>query len=342
MQFEFTRIHTTTRRATRRAFVVVTATAAFGWAGATQAAETILFIGNSFTYAQGSAVQTFQPGSVADLNGSNIGGIPALFKSFTQQAGLDYNVSLETVGGSGLDLHYNTKKPLIDTAWDNVVMHTFSTLNASAPGNPAQLIQYTGLLTDMFLAKNANVQVNLMATWSRADQTYPPTGAWFGSDIYQMGKDVKAGYDLAAAANPAVRGVIPVGDAWNLAMLTGYADTNPYDGIDAGKRNLWATDSYHASLYGSYLEALTVFGNITGLDPRSLGASEQAAQSLGISTGDVLAMQNLAHRTLAVAAVPEPSTYLMLGLGLAGLGLWQRRRQAAGTNGRITSSSRAT
>ena len=328
---------------TRRAFALAAATFTLvGAAGTARAAETILFIGNSFTYAAGSAVQTFQPGSVSDLNGSNIGGIPALFKSFTQQAGLDYSVSLETVGGSGLDLHYNTKKPLIDKAWDNVVMHTFSTLNASSPGNAAQLVRYTGLLTDMFLAKNANVQVNLMATWSRADQTYLPTGAWFGKDIYQMGKDVKAGYDLAAAANPAVRSVIPVGDAWNLAMSTGYADTNPYNGIDAGKRNLWAADSYHASLYGSYLEGLTVFGNITGLDPRSLGANELAAQSLGISADDAVAMQNLAYQTLAVAAVPEPSTYLMMGLGLAGLGLWQRRRQAAGTNGRITSSSRAT
>ena len=328
---------------TRRAFALAAATFTLvGAAGTARAAETIQFNGNSFTYAAGSAVQTFQPGSVSDLNGSNIGGIPALFKSFTQQAGLDYSVSLETVGGSGLDLHYNTKKPLIDKAWDHVVMHTFSTLNASSPGNAAQLVRYTGLLTDMFLAKNANVQVNLMATWSRADQTYPPTGAWFGKDIYQMGKDVKAGYDLAAAANPAVRSVIPVGDAWNLAMSTGYADTNPYNGIDAGKRNLWAADSYHASLYGSYLEGLTVFGSITGLDPRSLGANELAARSLGISADDAVAMQNLAYQTLAVAAVPEPSTYLMMGLGLAGLGLWQRRRQAAGTNGRITSSSRAT
>ena len=110
---------------TRRAFALAAATFTLvGAAGTARAAETILFIGNSFTYAAGSAVQTFQPGSVSDLNGSNIGGIPALFKSFTQQAGLDYSVSLETVGGSGLDLHYNTKKPLIDKAWDNVVMHT--------------------------------------------------------------------------------------------------------------------------------------------------------------------------------------------------------------------------
>lgn len=311
--------------ALQRASVValVLGTASLG----ASAGTSILFIGNSFTYAQGSAVQTFQPGTVTDLNGTNIGGIPALFKSFTTQAGLSYDVSLETVGGSGLDLHYNTKQALINKPWDTVVMHTFSTLNASAPGNPAQLIQYSGLLANMFTAQNANVNVQLMATWSRADQTYPTTGAWFGQSIYQMGIDVNAGYLQADAASANIKGVIPVGLAWNRAMQNGFADTNPYDGIDAGKVNLWATDSYHASLYGSYLEGLTVFGHLTGLDPRSLGASEQAAAALGITSAQAVAMQQIAYDQLA-AAVPEPSTYLMMVMGVAALGLVRRRSAA--------------
>jgi hypothetical protein len=86
----------------------------------------------------------------------------------------------------------------------------------------------------------------------------------------------------------------------------------------------------------------TVFGNITVRDPRSLGANELAAQSLGISAADAVEIQNLACQTMALAAIPEASTCLMRGSGLAGLALWQRRRQAAGTNGRITSSSRET
>jgi hypothetical protein len=313
-------------RVLSRHAAAATAVTIFGLHCASASAASILFIGNSFTYAQGSAVQTFQPGTVTDLNGSGIGGIPALFKSFTQQAGLDYTVSLETVGGSGLDLHYNTKQALINKPWDNVVMHTFSTLNASSPGNPAQLIQYTGLLTSMFQAQNPNVNVNLMATWSRADQTYPASGAWYGSDIYQMGKDVRAGYDLAAAAVPAVRSVIPVGDAWNLAMMEGFADINPYNGIDAGKVNLWASDSYHASMFGSYIEALTIFGDLTGLDPRSLGDNELAAKELGISAAQVRAMQQIAFTTLAVNAVPEPSTYVMMAIGIAAVAVWRRRR----------------
>ena len=34
-------------------------------------------------------------------------------------------------------------------------------------------------------------------------------------------------------------------------MQTGVADPNPYDGIEAGKVNLWTHDHYHASTHGS-------------------------------------------------------------------------------------------
>ena len=44
------------------------------------------------------------------------------------------------------------------------------------------------------------------------------------------------------------------------AFQTGVADPNPFDGIEANKVNLWTFDSYHASAYGYYLEALVVFG----------------------------------------------------------------------------------
>lgn len=315
-------------RSTFRRALVGASIALMAGIGSAAQAETILFIGNSFTYGQGSPVMQYQPGSVTDLNGDGIGGIPALFKAFTVQAGLSYDVSLETVGGSGLDLHYNTKQALINKPWDTVVMHSFSTLDASAPGNPAKLIQYSGLLADQFRAQNANVNVQLMATWSRADQTYPSTGAWYGKDIYQMGKDVNAGYLLADAASTNINGVIPVGLAWNLAMREGFADTNPYDGIDPNKVKLWANDNYHASQYGSYLEALTVFGRITGLDPRSLGANETAAAALGITAAQAVAMQQLAFTQLA-APVPEPSTWAMLAAGIGVLAFWRRRSIAA-------------
>jgi hypothetical protein len=80
---------------------------------ANQAATSVLFIGNSFTFAAGSPVQFYRADTVTDLNNEGNGGVPALFKSFTQQAGLAYDVSLETRGGSGLDFHLANKRDVI-------------------------------------------------------------------------------------------------------------------------------------------------------------------------------------------------------------------------------------
>ena len=112
-------------------------------------------------------------------------------------------------------------------------------------------------MADFLRARNPKVLLYLMATWSRADQTYPPTGAWTKEPIETMARDVRAAYDKAAAG-AAAKGVIPVGEAWTRAMQTGVADPNPYDGIDAGKLDLWTHDHYHGSVYGYYLEALTI------------------------------------------------------------------------------------
>jgi hypothetical protein len=121
-----------------------------------------------------------------------------------------------------------------------------------------------------------------------------------------MAKDIRQAYDKAAAASPLIGGVIPVGDAWNRAFATGFADPNPYDGVAAGKVDLWTFDHYHASTYGYYLEALMVFGAVTGRDPLSLGAKETAAAELGLSPAQATALQQIAHDELAAqAAAPR-------------------------------------
>ena len=82
----------------------------------------------------------YRADTVTDLNDEGIGGVPALFKSFTQQAGLDYDVSLETRGGVGLDFHLENKLGVIGRrGWDKVVMHGYSTLDADKPRDPAKL-----------------------------------------------------------------------------------------------------------------------------------------------------------------------------------------------------------
>jgi hypothetical protein len=113
-----------------------------------------------------------------------------------------------------------------------------------------------------------------------------------------MARDVHAACEQAKAASPFIRAVIPVGDAWNRAFASGFADRDPYDGIEAGKVDLWTWDSYHASALGYYLEALTIFGSVTGLDPRTLGPSEIGAAELGLSRPQAAALQQLAHEAL--------------------------------------------
>jgi hypothetical protein len=81
-------------------------------------------------------------------------------------------------------------------------------------------------------------------------------------------------------------------------MEEGLADPNPYDGIEAGKVDLWASDHYHASIYGGYLQALVVFGVLTGRDPRSLGERERAAFELGLSPAEVRRLQQVAFEEL--------------------------------------------
>ncbi len=226
--------------------------------------------------------------------------MPALFESFTDQVGLDYGVYVETQPGSGLDFHLENRLGVIGRrAWDAVVTHGQSTLDFEAPGDPAKLVDTSGRLAEFLHSANPVVEVHLMATWSRADQTYQPNGAWSGQSIEAMARDVRAGYDEAARASAAITSVIPVGEAWTRAMETGVADPNPYDGVDFGTISLWTYDHYHASTYGYYLEALVVFGRLTGRDPRSLGDLECSAFELGLSRQEAAALQHVAFDTLA-------------------------------------------
>jgi hypothetical protein len=270
-------------------------------------AGSILFIGNSFTFAYGSPVRYYRAESVTDLNGSGQGGVPALFKSFTVEAGLSYEVYLETEPGVGLDWHQEHKLAVIGRRpWDAVVMHGFSTLDSKKPGDPALLVASVHQMTEFLRAKNPKADIRIMATWPRADQTYQPRGAWHGKPIEAMAHDVREGYNRAAEATPGIK-VIPVGDAWVRAMHAGVADANPYDGIDADKLNLWTYDSYHASTYGDYLEALVVFGALTGRDPRSLGERECSAFELGLSTTQAAALQQVAFDQLAAEGTLAPA-----------------------------------
>jgi hypothetical protein len=259
----------------------------------------LLIIGNSFQFADGSAVRFYRANTVTDLNQGGVGGVAALVKAFANQAGLDYAVSIEAISGAALDRHLETKKDLLARPWEHVVMAGYSTLDQNSPGNPALLVRTAREMAGLLAAQNPKVDIRLIATWPRADQTYPDSGHWHGKPIDAMALEVRAGYDLAAAGTPLIRGVIPVGEAWLRAMKAGIADPNPYDGVAFGQIDLWTHDHYHASNFGYYLEALMIFGDLTGLDPASLGQNERVALELGFSRAQTAALQKVASEELA-------------------------------------------
>lgn len=294
------------RLATAFAASVIVAT---GLVGHAAEGGSILFIGNSFTFGSGSPVHYYRNNTVTDLNHEGVGGVPALFKVFTEETGLKFDVALETRGGVGIDFHLQNKKAEIGSrAWDVVVAHGYSTLDQQKPRDPAKLIETSKELAAVVRARNPKVELFLTSTWSRPDQVYPEKGAWAGKPIEVMGKDIRAAYDQAAASAGAK--VVPVGDAFNRAMSVGFADSNPFDGIDAGKIDLWTFDNYHASTYGYYLEALMVFGRVTGRDPRSLGDDECSGMELGLSRPQVGRLQQIAFDELTATApiTPNPKT----------------------------------
>ena len=57
---------------------------------AAEPSRSILFVGNSFTFGADSDAMTYRKDSVTDLNGDGMGGVPALFKRFADEAKLRY------------------------------------------------------------------------------------------------------------------------------------------------------------------------------------------------------------------------------------------------------------
>jgi hypothetical protein len=114
----------------------------------------------------------------------------------------------------------------------------------------------------------------------------------------------------------------------------------PYAGID-----LWDSDpylaccttptGYHPSVYGDYLNALVLFGQITGVNPETLlsefdptnigsaayaiGVSASIAQELAIAAEDTILAGN-------VTTTPLPGTWSMMIFGLAGIAFLSYRQ----------------
>lgn len=260
----------------------------------------ILFVGNSFLHGHASPVLRYNATRVVDLNGSGYGGVPGVFKQLADDDGVRVDVASELVSGQTLQFHIDNKRTLIASRpWDIVVLQEYSTLSPQRPGDATAFVAAVGTLEADVHAANPAARVYLLQTWARADQVYrTPGGRWAGRTLEAMQADLRAAYAQAATRAACIAGVLPVGDAALRAVQEGVADRDPYDGIKPGQVNLWADDSYHLSAWGSYLEALVIFGQLTGRDPASLGAASRAGRELGLSAAQIEAAQGVASRQL--------------------------------------------
>jgi hypothetical protein len=264
----------------------------------TASAETVLFVGNSFTFGAYSPVRAYEPTSVTDLNNERIGGVPAIFKEFTRAMGMDWDVSLETSPGKDLNFHLTQKADTLARPWDVVILQGHSTLSSVQPGNPVAHLSAADSIARLIHQQNPSARVFLQSTWSRADLTYAKDSPWRGKPIETMANDLSDGTRGAITEANRFAGTIEVGKAWNLAFREQIADANPYDGVDFGKVSLWTWDHYHASTEGYYLSALVIFGTVTRVDPRLLAGREKAAQDLGMNPQVARRLQDVAAAQL--------------------------------------------
>jgi hypothetical protein len=159
----------------------------------------------------------------------------------------------------------------------------------------------------------AGAEVYLYETWARPDMIGPngtnASGQFYSAaeGLEAMTADFHSAYFGRAAANGHIEDVAPVGDAFLRAVQSGVAMRDPYV-PEAGKVNLWHTDFFHPSKYGSYLSALVHFATLTGYNPLMLGGSEQAAADLGIAPGVAAQLQKIAQATVSPDVTAPVST----------------------------------
>ncbi len=130
------------------------------WCGAAigasvqQTATTILFVGNRFMYGGSTKVHNYNAATATDEppGEPSVGGIPAIFKKLADEAGLRYEVHVETAGDEDLEFHYQHARDLLAWGkWDAVVLQGYSTepLPAARGGKWDNFLHFAALLENL-------------------------------------------------------------------------------------------------------------------------------------------------------------------------------------------------
>jgi hypothetical protein len=316
-------MHRSTLRACASAALALCAAAS---ASAASTPIEILFVGDSYTFGRVDPVMSYNAANVHDLtagfdavdsSGTNAfephpwGGVPGIFKEFTTESGLNYDVSISarnaaSLRGQFLDSAssaWKLRENVASKTWNVVVLQDQSDVslpngkgkNADNAQFQAYVNQFVNFIhtgtaqtyteTQLYgsLANceaagdsktscgikrvipantnaSANTKVYLTETWARPDMVFAhqntvpdpnsPSGepivdtsstggpaTLYYTSLGAMTFDLHAAFAAEAAANPGIAGVIPVGDAFQLAVnqgsvqSSGFYDANGVGGM---------------------------------------------------------------------------------------------------------------
>jgi hypothetical protein len=258
------------------------------------------------------------------------GGIPGIVSEFAQEKQLNYQLHIEAISATSLQKNYEAAPEVITRAgWQAVVLQEISTkplpfsLTMSSVSNPPGFWNSVETIEQAVHAVTPQASIYLYETWPRGDLArqlagdpmQPGFGEKYMNALGELGDVNLASYECAAQRDGKIAGLAPVGEAWRRTWSDGLANPDPFQssslpllwyGINAvNDPPIKKPDYLHPSVYGAYLSGLVLFVEMTGVDVRTLGASEQAAARFGIPGEVAAALQRDAW--LAVEQLQDTS-----------------------------------
>jgi len=256
------------------------------------------------------------------------GGIPGIFAELAHEAKLPYDVHLEAISATTLAKNYRVASHVIaQPLWDAVVLQEASyepissSLTQNPKSDPSRFCNAVQTIEQGIHEAAPHADVYLYATWAPADTAYldaTASGMLFSDDRFRRSLDVLTAayhdaYASAAIQDGHIRDIAPVGDAWARAWREGVANPDPYSGSAPGvalsfdyqpgsepstKDVPTNAGFHHPSRYGAYLSGLVLFETMTGMDVRTFGEHEKAAEDLGISGQTAVELQRVARESV--------------------------------------------